>query len=119
MYAGQNCRHIIGWAPSILEDIQAEFTGGINIRMEHLTDELDRRRFIRVLLLKMHNEPKGTVFEGSVCWSDDDGVPEEVGSAVVEQVLMAVSSYQVITLSATGEAETPAGGSVCIRCGFS
>lgn len=25
------------------------------------------------------------------------------------------STYQVITLSATGEAETPAGGSVCIR----
>ena len=26
-------------------------------------------------------------------------------------------SYQVITLSATGEADTPAGGSVCMRCG--
>lgn len=25
-------------------------------------------------------------------------------------------AYQVITLSAIGEAETPAGGSVCIRC---
>lgn len=25
-------------------------------------------------------------------------------------------AYQVITLSAMGEAETPAGGSVCIRC---
>lgn len=25
-------------------------------------------------------------------------------------------SYQVMTLSATGEAETPAGGSVCMRC---
>lgn len=27
--------------------------------------------------------------------------------------------YQVITLSAIGDAETPAGGSVCIRCGLS
>lgn len=26
--------------------------------------------------------------------------------------------YQVITLSATGDAETPTGGSVCIRCGY-
>lgn len=26
------------------------------------------------------------------------------------------STYQVMTLSATGDAETPAGGSVCIRC---
>lgn len=25
-------------------------------------------------------------------------------------------AYQVITLSAMGDAETPAGGSVCIRC---
>ena len=27
-----------------------------------------------------------------------------------------VASYQVMTLSAIGDAETPAGGSVCIRC---
>lgn len=27
-----------------------------------------------------------------------------------------VESYQVMTLSAIGDAETPAGGSVCIRC---
>lgn len=26
------------------------------------------------------------------------------------------AAYQVMTLSDTGEAETPAGGSVCIRC---
>ena len=26
-------------------------------------------------------------------------------------------AYQVMTLSAIGEAETPAGGSVCMRCG--
>lgn len=25
-------------------------------------------------------------------------------------------AYQVMTLSATGEAETPEGGSVCMRC---
>ena len=29
---------------------------------------------------------------------------------------MSRDAYQVMTLSAMGEAETPAGGSVCIRC---
>ena len=34
------------------------------------------------------------------------------------RILMPVysSAYQVITLSAMGDAETPAGGSVCMRC---
>ena len=31
-------------------------------------------------------------------------------------ICMSRDAYQVMTLSAMGEAETPAGGSVCIRC---
>ena len=31
-------------------------------------------------------------------------------------ICMSRDAYQVMTLSAMGEAETPAGGSVCMRC---
>ena len=43
--------------------------------MEHLADEFDGRRFIWVLFFEMHDESEGSIFEGRICWSDDDGVP--------------------------------------------
>lgn len=42
--------------------------------------------------------------------SDGEAVAGVMGSEAVE------GAYQVMTLSAMGEADTPAGGSVCIRC---
>lgn len=83
--------------------------------MEHLADELDCGRLIWILLLKMHDQSKGSIFKGSICGADDDSVPVEW---TIRGCFLSVSenTYQVITLSATGEAETPAGGSVCIRC---
>jgi hypothetical protein len=49
--------------------------------MEHLADEFDCGWFIRVLFLEMHNKPEGSIFEGRICWSDDDGVPVDEGLA--------------------------------------
>ena len=80
--------------------------------MEHLADELDARRLIGVLLFKLHHQTKGAVLERSVGRSDNDGVPAILAQSVRQSPQI---SYHVITLSATGEAETPAGGSVCIR----
>ena len=33
-----------------------------------------------------------------------------------QDICMSRDAYQVMTLSAMGEADTPAGGSVCMRC---
>jgi hypothetical protein len=87
--------------------------------MEHLADELHRGGLVGVLLFEMHDEAEGAVFEGSIGGANYDGVPEmaeAVSGRNLEQLMRAVSSYHVMTLSATGEADTPAGGSVCMRC---
>jgi hypothetical protein len=82
--------------------------------MEHLTDKLDSWWFVWVLLFKVHDQAKCAILKGRVRGSDDDGVPSSMLSQI-EQCRWVYPTYQVITLSATGEAETPAGGSVCIR----
>ena len=117
--AGQDSRNIICWGPSILQNIQTKLAGGIDVGMEHLADELDCWRLIRVLFFEMHDESEGSVLEWRVRRTDNDGVPVERGQPSRSCCfLLRGDPYQVITLSATGEAETPAGGSVCIRCRF-
>lgn len=85
--------------------------------MEHLGDEFDAGRFVRVLLFEVHDKAECAVFKGGVCRSDDDCVPEGGSKSVMCQgkVEDSLWTHHVITLSAIGEAETPAGGSVCIR----
>ncbi len=89
--------------------------------MEHLADELDAWWSIRVLLLEMHHEPERAIFKGSVCRADNDSVPDwSKGSSVDLNKRCRVlgsehGTYHVMTLSAIGEADTPAGGSVCMR----
>lgn len=46
--------------------------------MEHLANELDKRRFVGVLLLELHDEPEGSVLEGRVGRAYNDGVPISV-----------------------------------------
>ena len=53
--ACQDSSHIVGWTPSVLQNVQAELSGSIDIRMEHLADKFDTWRLIRVLLLEMHH----------------------------------------------------------------
>jgi len=45
--------------------------------MKHLTNELDGRRFVWVLLFEVHDESEGTVFEGCVGGTDDYCIPVE------------------------------------------
>ena len=82
--------------------------------MEHCADEFDAGRFIGILLFKLHDQAEGTVFEGSVGWTNYDSVPREVVKSG-KFTILSVGSDHVMTLSAMGDAETPAGGSVCMR----
>lgn len=80
--------------------------------MEHLTDKLHKGRLVGVLFFELHNESECTIFKWSVCWTNDDGVPDR---SEQDRPHAGDITYQVITLSAMGDAETPDGGSVCIR----
>lgn len=71
----KNSGDIISGTPSVLEDIEAQLARGVHVRVEHLTDELHKRRLIWILLLELHDESEGTVFEWRVGGSDDDRVP--------------------------------------------
>lgn len=73
--ARQHCSNIVRGTPPVLQDIQAQIAGGVDIRVEHGADEFDLRRLVWVLFLKMHHQPKGAVLEGCVGGTDDDGVP--------------------------------------------
>lgn len=73
--AGQDGRNIIRRTPSVLEDVQAELSRSVDVRVEHLADELDAGRFVGVLLFEMHDKAKGAILERGVRWADDDGVP--------------------------------------------
>jgi hypothetical protein len=43
--------------------------------MEHLADEFDTRRLVRIRFLEVHDETESPVLKRCVSWSDDDGVP--------------------------------------------
>ena len=125
--AGQDGRDIVRRAPPVLQNVEAELARRVHVGVEHLTDELDRGRLVGVLLLKVHHQSESAVLKRGIGRSNDDGVPirprqvsdrtpkddREPGVKENEGVLVA---HQVMTLSGTGEAETPAGGSVCMRC---
>lgn len=73
--ARQDSSNIVRRAPAVLQDVQAQLPGGVDVGVEHLADELDGWRLVGVLLLELHHESESSVLEGRVCWSDDDGVP--------------------------------------------
>lgn len=52
---GQDCCHIVCGAPSVLQDIQTELPGVVDVGVEHLTDELDAGRLVGILLFKVHD----------------------------------------------------------------
>jgi hypothetical protein len=81
--------------------------------MEHSANEFDSRGLVGILFLELHDESEGTIFKGGIGRADDDSVP--VRSLVLAINHSVLESDHVMTLSAIGEADTPAGGSVCMR----
>lgn len=43
--------------------------------MEHLTYEFDSWWLVGVLFLKMHDKSESAIFEGRICWADNDSIP--------------------------------------------
>ena len=73
--AGQHSCDIVRRAPSVLQDIEAQFARGIDIGVKHLADELDGRRLVGVLLLEVHHKSEGSIFERGIRRSYYNGIP--------------------------------------------
>lgn len=73
--ARQDCGNVVGRAPSVLQDVEAELARSVDIGVEHLTNEFDLRRFVGVLLFELHHQSESPVLEGCVGRSNYDGVP--------------------------------------------
>lgn len=83
----QNGRHIICRTPPVLQDIQAELSGAVDIWMEHLTYEFDPRGLVGILFLKMHHEAKSAIFKGCVCRPNNYGIPEAIRQEIPNESL--------------------------------
>jgi hypothetical protein len=84
--------------------------------MEHLANEFDARGLVWVLFFEIHDQAECAILEWRVGGANDDGIPDISSEPLSSPQSISICIYHVITLSATGEAETPAGGSVCMRC---
>jgi hypothetical protein len=75
LHTRQDRRHVIGRTPAVLQDVEAQLAGRVDVWVEHLRDELDAGRLVGVLLLEVHDEAEGAVLERCVGGTDDHGVP--------------------------------------------
>jgi hypothetical protein len=73
----QDRRNIVGRRPPVLQDIQTQLACPVYVRVEHLANELDARRLVRVCFLEMHDEAEGAILKGSIGRPDYDCVPAQ------------------------------------------
>ncbi len=52
----QDGRDVVGGAPPVLQDVQADAAVRVHVRVEHAADEAHRRRLVRVLLRELCTE---------------------------------------------------------------
>lgn len=76
LYRCKNSGHIVGWTPSVLQDVEADAPVSVHVGMEHFRHEPDRGGFVGVFFREFYCELKGAVLEGRVVRAKDDGVPD-------------------------------------------
>lgn len=64
LYAGQDRSYVVGRAPSVLKDIEAEFAVGIDIGVEHFGQELDDGWFVWVGFFERQRQAERPVLKG-------------------------------------------------------
>ena len=62
----QDSRDVIRRRPTVLQNVEAQFSVGVDVGVKHLRDELDDGRLVRVRFVKGQDEAEGAVFEGGV-----------------------------------------------------
>ena len=61
----------------MLQDVQADATVRVNVRVEHLREELDFRCLVRVLFCKFDGQVEAAAFPDGVVGPENNGVPVE------------------------------------------
>jgi hypothetical protein len=69
-----------------LQNVETKLSGGVDVGVEHLADELDLGRLVGILLFELHHKSKGAIFKRSVCGADDDGVPTRRMMSIVFRI---------------------------------
>jgi hypothetical protein len=93
LYAGQDSSDVISRTPSILQYVQAEFSRGVDVRVEHLADKLDSRWLIRVCFLEVHDQSERSVFEWCVGGPDYDSIPVQTHELFPLQFLLVLGLH--------------------------
>lgn len=63
LYGGEDGCDVVGGAPAVLEDVEAQLPVGVHVWVEHGAQELDRRGLVRVRLVKCQHQPERAVLE--------------------------------------------------------
>ena len=58
---GEDRRDVVGWAPAVLKDVQADTTISIDVGVEHLGEELHNRGLVGIFLTELHGQLEGSV----------------------------------------------------------
>ena len=61
--AGEDGGHVVGGAPPVLQDVEADAAVSVDVGVEHLRRELHHRRLVRVLLAELQRQLEGAVLE--------------------------------------------------------
>ena len=61
--AGEDGGHVVGGAPPVLQDVEADAAVSVDVGVEHLRRELHHRRLVRVLLAELQCQLEGAVLE--------------------------------------------------------
>lgn len=69
-------RNIINRGPLILQNIQADLSVIVNVRMEHLGQESDLRCLVRIIFREFEHEFEGSTLPRSIVRSKNDGLPQ-------------------------------------------
>ena len=95
---------IVCRAPSVLEDIEAQFPIRINIRMEHLAQKFHSRGFVGVRFVKGQQEFECAILEWRIRCGISDCAAKNVPGAKI-------TAFHTSRLSAQGAPDMPPGGS--------
>lgn len=61
--AGQNSGDVVRWAPTVLQNVEAELSIRVYIWVEHPRQEFDSWRFVRVALIEGEEKFESAIFE--------------------------------------------------------
>lgn len=60
---GEDGCNIIRWAPSGLEDVEADAAVSVHVRVEHAAHKLDEGGFVRVCFVEFEGQLEDTIFK--------------------------------------------------------